>query len=156
MFVYKGKEYESKAGVVRSLYDSGETSLAVIDKKSLATELNMTVQTVHATIMKHIKKTVPKTVGVVSKIVPSITQAKKKLKEKVTKVKSRTKGLIFINDKEDEVKKELMKDPNRIKINFAPNQWGLPITTPPIYVIDENYDPNWVQPSEEVERIWSC
>jgi hypothetical protein len=47
-----------------------------------------------------------------------------------------------------------MKDKNRHAINFAPNQYGLPVTTPPMYVIDENFDPEWTPPQEEVERAW--
>jgi len=154
MFVYNGKEYGSKASVVRELYDMGQTSLDAGHKKELAEKLGMTVQTVHATIMKHIGQASPKP-KTEKTVVPAITQAKKKLQEKVNKVKGKTKGTIFVNDKDDEVKEELMKDPNRIAVTFAPNQWGLPITTPPMYVIDENYDPNWTPPPEEtIERMW--
>jgi len=154
MFVYKGKEYGSKASVVRELYDLGQTSLDAGHKKSLAEELGMTVQTVHATIMKHIGKAGTPKPKTGKKVVPAVTQIKKKLEQKVTKAKS-VQGSVYINDKDDEVKKELMKDPNRIAVTFAPNQWGLPITTPPMYVIDENYDPNWNPPPEEtIERMW--
>ena len=154
MFVYMDKEYGSKAEVVRELYDTGRTSLDAGEKKVLAEKLGMTVQTVHATIMKHIGKAGTQKPKTGKTFTPAITQVKKKLGQKVTKAKS-VKGPVYINDKDDEVKEELMKDPNRIAVTFAPNQWGLPITTPPMYVIDENYDPNWVEPPEEtIERPW--
>jgi len=155
MFVYKNKEYGSKAEVVRELYNLGETSLNSNDKKKLAEELGMTVQTVHATIMKFIGKAKgPKSDKPKKKIDVAVVQAKNKLNQKVTTAKS-TKAPIFINDTSDEVKKELMKDPNKIAVTWAPNQWGLSITVPPLYVIDENFDPDWIEPPEEtIERNW--
>jgi hypothetical protein len=150
MFVYIGKEYASKADVVRELYDLGQISLDVNQKKELAEKLDMTVQTVHATIMKHIGKS-----SNVQKPSQTITPALTQIKSKVEKVKSLTKGSLFINDKDDEVRAELMKDSNRICVDFAPNQWGLPVTNPPMYVIDENYNPDWNPPPEEtIERSW--
>lgn len=84
----------------------------------------------------------------------AVTQVKNKLNQKLAMVKN---GIdpIFINDKSDDVKFELMKDPNRHAIIFTPNQYGLPLSDPPMYVIDENFDPEWVPPPEdEVERNW--
>jgi hypothetical protein len=152
MFVYKNKEYKSKADAVRNLFDLGETSLNTKDKKILATNLNMTVQTVHATIMKHIGKTNhnPK-----NKIDLSVIQIQKKLDEKISKFKNSNKP-IFINDQNPEIKSELMKNPNKIAVKWSPNQWGIPITQPPIYVIDENYDPMWTEPTDKhIEKSWN-
>jgi len=132
----------------------GRTSLDAGEKKVLAEKLGMSVQTVHATIMKHIGKAGTPKPKTGKTVVPAITQVKKILEQKVTKAKS-VKGPVYINDKDDEVKEELMKDPNRIAVTFAPNQWGLPITNPPMYVIDENYNPNWQpKPEETIERSW--
>jgi len=154
MFIYKEKEYVSKADVVREMYDLGLTSLEVKDKKNTAEELDMTIQTVHATIMKHIGKVKAPSTKPKKKINVAIVQTKKKLEAKVANVKS-NKAPIFINDCSDELKAELMKDPNRFAITWAPNQYGLPVTQPPIYIIDENYDPGWVPPPEEdIERNW--
>jgi len=145
-FVFEGKEYGSKAAVVRDLYDAGEISMASDSKKSIAEKLGMTVQTVHATLVKHtmgaVKVSKPAD-GKTPTIKPAIQQA-------VQTAKNRSKGkAIFINDKSEELQKELKKDPNRIKVTWAPNQWGLPVTNPPLEVIDDNYDPNWLPPPEE-------
>jgi len=154
MFTYKEKEYGSKAGVVRELYDLGKTSLDANDKKNLAEELGMTVQTVHATIMKHIGKSKSPSTKPQKKINVAKIQAKNKIKQKVARAKSSTSP-IFIKDTTDEVKEELMEDKNRFAITFVPNQYGLPITNPPIYVIDPDFDPDWVAPPDEsVERNW--
>lgn len=155
MFSYKNKDYGSKADVVRELYDNGVITLSAPDKKKIAEELGMTVQTVHATIMKHIglKTNAPKTAKE-KKIAPAVVQANSRLNQKLAKVRSTDKA-IFINDKSDEVREELMKDDKKIAILSAPNQWGLPICNPPLYVIDPNYDPNWnPEPDDKVERNW--
>ncbi|MFW6120568.1 MAG: hypothetical protein ACOC80_06665 [Petrotogales bacterium] len=150
MFKYRDKEYSSKAAVVRELYDSGQASLDISHKKKLAEELDMTIQTVHATIMKHIKK-MKKPEKTEKKVTPVVTQVKKKVKDR----SSNKRGPIFINDEKEEVKEELMKDDGRIAITWAPNQWGLPVTNPPMYVIDDNYDPDWQpEPEDLIERIW--
>jgi hypothetical protein len=155
MFSYQGKEYSSKASVVRDMYDCGEISLDAVSKKKVANDLGMTVQTVHATIVNYIAKK-----GLITKddsdSSTKINVAKVQVKNKIEKViKLKNLKTIFINDNSDEIKTELMKDDNRIAVTWAPNQWGLPVTNPPLYVIDENYDPNWTPPSEnDVERSW--
>jgi len=153
MFEFQGKEYKSKASVVREFYDNGQTSLAAQDKKKLAEALDMTVQTVHATIMKHIgKASKPQTK---KKINVAVTQTTNRIKQKTGRVRSGN-GPIFINDKKPDVQAELRKDPNRIAVTWAPNQWGIPVCNPPIEVIDENYDPEWTYnpDAESVERVW--
>lgn len=151
MIVYKGKEYTKAADVVREQYDLGLISLSSDDKKRIAEELGIASQSVHATIMRHIGQkgsTIPK------KVKPAVKQVSNKVKKKLEKVKSDNKA-IFINDYSDDEKEERMKDTRKIKVDWAPNQWGLPITSPPMYVIDENFDPQWTPPpEEEVERIW--
>lgn len=153
--LFRNKEYGSKAEVVRELYDNGEITISAPDKKRIADELGMTVQTVHATIMKHIGNFKPKTnKPIKEKIAPAVIQANNRLNQKVAIAKSSNKP-IFINDKSDEVKEELMKDPNKIAILQSPNQYGLPVTNPPIYVIDSDYDPSWEpEPDDKVERSW--
>lgn len=154
MFTYKDKEYGSKAEVVREMYDQGKVSLSVADKKRVADELGMTVQTVHATIQKHLGLVRPsgnkptKT----DTVTPAVTQAHIRLKKKVAHIDVEP---IFINDKKPEVKAELMKDPKKIAVTWAPNQWGLPVSVPPLYVIDPNYDPDWLpEPEDTIEKPW--
>lgn len=55
MIVYNGNSYESKAAVVRAMYLSGEVSFIPEDKNRVALLLGMTVQTVHATLIKMVK-----------------------------------------------------------------------------------------------------
>lgn len=155
MIVYQGKEYSKSADVIRELYDLGQISLNSDDKKRIAGELGIAPQSVHAVLKRHIGGASVKTRETKSKKVSvSETQIKNKINQKIAKVKS-GKGPIVINDKSDEVKEELMKDKKKIAVTWAPNQWGLPITNPPMYIIDENYDPNWMPPpEEEVERNW--
>jgi len=59
---YKGTYYDSKAAVVRAMYADGSLTTSPEDKKRVAAELGMTVQTVHATLVKIIGKT-PKAVA---------------------------------------------------------------------------------------------
>jgi len=158
MFSFNGKEYGSKAEVVRELYDQGKLTLAAPDKKRVAEELGMTVQTVHATLVKYLGNTKP--AGYVpakrAKIAPSAGEENtdNRLNQKMARVKS-TNRPIFIADKSEEVQIELMKDKRKIPILFAPNQWGMPTSVPPLYVIDNNYDPNWLPPPEEkIEKPW--
>lgn len=156
MITYQNKEYNSKADVVRLLYDQGKLTLTSTDKKRVADELGMTVQTVHATLIKYLGNGSTSTLksDKTPKITPAVVQATNRLNQKMARVKS-SDGPIFILDKSDEVQDELMKDPNKVAITSAPNQWGLPVTNPPLYVIDPNYDPNWIPPSDEsIERVW--
>jgi hypothetical protein len=151
MFIYHGKEYDSKAHVIREMYDKGEVTLSIVDKKRVASELGISIPTVHATIVKYTGLTPDKKE---KKIAPAVTQASNRLNQKVAKARS-TDGVIFINDKSEEVREELMKDPNKILVTNSPNQWDLPVVDPPLCIIDPNYDPNWKEPQEElIERSW--
>jgi len=49
---YKKQYFDSKAAVVRAMYADGSMTTSPEDKKRVAKELGMTVQTVHATIVK--------------------------------------------------------------------------------------------------------
>ena len=161
MFTYKDKDYGSKAEVVRELYDQGKVTLSVVDKKRVANELGMSVQTVHATIIKYIINIKPSGNKIIKteKITPAIIQVNNKLNLKLSRVRS-GRGPIFIRDKSEEVQVELMKDLNKIEIWYAPNQWAMPVTNPHMFVIDENYDPDWISPDlddiprEEIEKNW--
>ena len=133
MINYKDKEYQSKAHIVRELYDLGIVSMSAESKKQIAKELEMTVQTVHATIKKHL--------GTVS--TPSAKPVP--IKIPVEKNPKARKYAIILSDKEDPSKYE----GKRILITYAPNHWGLPVTNPPMEVIDDNYDPNEIEITEE-------
>lgn len=54
MFTHKGQQFKSKAAIVRYMLDNGEMTTSPNDKNRVAKYLGMTVQTVHATIMKHL------------------------------------------------------------------------------------------------------
>jgi len=156
MFTYQNKDYGSKAEVVRELYNQGKITLTSTDKKRVADELGMTVQTVHATLIKFIgggKVSTPREPKA-KKITPAVEQATARLNQKMGRVLS-SEGPIFIDDKSEEVQVELMKHKDKIAIVHSPNQWGMPVINPPLYVIDPNYDPEWIpSPDEEVERSW--
>jgi SprT protein len=55
MIVYKDEEYDSKAAVVRAMYHNGDMDDSPEQKKRVAALLGMTVQTVHATLIKMVK-----------------------------------------------------------------------------------------------------
>jgi hypothetical protein len=150
MEIYQGKEYSSKAAIIRDLYDSGKVSMKSDDKKRIAAELGISVPTVHATLVhhlglatKHSKKP--------STVTPAITQIQEKVNQRIVRNSSNP---IFLNDKSSEVRAELMKDSRVIAITYAPNQWGMPTTNPPLLVIDDGYDPNWEPESDTIERLW--
>jgi hypothetical protein len=156
MFTYQNKEYGSKAEVVRSLYDQGKITLNASDKKRVADEIGMTIQTVHATLVKYIGGGKVSTLKEpkAKKITPAVEQATNRLKQKMGRVLS-SEDPIFIRDKSDEVQEELMSRKDKIVITNAPNQWGMPVVEPPLYVIDPNYDPDWIPPPDEsVEKLW--
>ena len=52
MIVYKDTEYDSKAAVVRAMFLAGDMDNSHEQKKRVATLLGMTVQTVHATLVR--------------------------------------------------------------------------------------------------------
>jgi len=112
--VYEGKEFNSKAELIRSLYDSGKLKNDNLSKKQIAKELKITVQTVHATLTKVLEES----------------------SNKIQSVSKRGKISDVIIIRSDE---NFLDKGKRIKICCAPNKWGLPITYPPTYVIDDNY-----------------
>jgi SprT protein len=71
---YKNRYYNSKAAVVRAMYEDGSMTTSPEDKKRVAKELGMTVQTVHATIVKILGK---KNNPVVKKVYTKPPTAKK-------------------------------------------------------------------------------
>ena len=153
MIFYNNKEYSSKTEVVRELYLQGKITISASDKKKIANELQITVQTVHATIQKLLPKLNSKKDSSI-KITPAVEQAIARLNQKMGRVLS-SEGPIFISDKSEEVQEELMKRKDKIAILNSPNQWGMPVTNPPMYVIDPNYDPKWVpEPDVVIERSW--
>ena len=111
---YKGKSYNSKADLIRELYDEGKLSNDSISKKNVAKDLGITVQTVHATLIKILDKSP-------SKI------------ETVGKLGRPSKAVIITSDNID------ITEGKRIEVTWAPNVWGLPITNPPIVVIDKTF-----------------
>lgn len=156
MFAYQNKEYGSKAEVIRTLYDQGKLTLTAQDKKRVADELGVSVQTVHATLIKYVGNSNPPSAKVAreKKVTPAVVQATNRLNQKLGRVLS-SEGPIFIFDKSEEVQAELMKREDKIAIVDSPNQWGMPVTNPPLYVIDPNYEPDWFPPPDEsIERYW--
>lgn len=59
MIVYKDTAYDSKAAVVRAMFVAGDMDNSPEQKKRVALLLGMTVQTVHATLVKMDGKVVP-------------------------------------------------------------------------------------------------
>lgn len=149
-FEYNGNVYGSKAAVVRDLYDAGEITMDVQSKKDIASKLQMTVQTVHATLTKHIGIVKVSKPEKNTKITPAIDQS---INKSTHKTKNR---VVIIDDQDPEKQNKLKSNEHVIKVTWAPNQWSLPVTNPPIEVIDKNYDPNWVSKidEEEIERNW--
>ncbi|MFA5484897.1 MAG: hypothetical protein WC260_01450 [Candidatus Pacearchaeota archaeon] len=135
MFVYKGVEYKSKAEAVRVFYDNGKLLDTPESKKKYAKEFGMTVQSVHGRIRNHLSKT--------NKSVKK-TNLKKNIEKKIAEnlVTKRYDGkrAVYPNNTKSDSKKEIhSSDPHKIYVTWAPNPWGLPITTPPIPVIDPKF-----------------
>ena len=132
MFIYDNKEYKSKAAAVRDLYDAGLIENTPESKKIWAVKLEMAVQSVHGRIKNHIAKVGEKT--------PIVNEIEKNIIENVVAKRYKGKKPVFPNDTESETKKELYKaDPNKIFVTWAPNPWGLPVSNPPIPVIDNRF-----------------
>jgi len=121
--VYDGKEYKSKADLIRNLFEIGKLKNETHSKKELAKELGITVQTVHATLVKVLETCSNKVKSVIVK------------KGKEGKIEKKVHDVIIVRHGEEVVGNK----GKLIKIIWAPNQWGLPITNPPIYVIDPSF-----------------
>ncbi|MFW6219785.1 MAG: hypothetical protein ACOC1O_01560 [bacterium] len=135
MFVYNGVEYKSKAEAVRKYYDMGKIKDTPESKKKWAKKFGMSVQSVHGRIKNHLLKTDKK-----HKSKNLKTNIEKKIVEKIVQKKYNGKRTVFPNNTESESKKEIFNsDPNKIYITWAPNPWGLPVTEPPIPVIDPKF-----------------
>ena len=114
-FVYEGKEYPSKSDLIRELFVNGKLKNEVLSKSHFAKELGITVQTVHATLIK---------------ILNSPSSFKPQTSNK--------------NDNNVYILSVGQEPPDgvigkKIKVNWAPNIWGLPITNPALYVIDPTF-----------------
>jgi hypothetical protein len=121
--IYENKEYKSKSELIRYLYENGKVTNESYSKSSLAKELGIAVQTVHATLAKIIETSSNKIKMVSTKV------NNEKLSNK------KTSEIIIVRSGE-----EIVGNCEKlIKISWAPNPWGLPITNPPIYVIDPNF-----------------
>lgn len=133
MFNYEGTDYSSKAECVRVLFDKGEVDMTASSKKALAAKLEMTVQTVHATLVKH------STGGSEPK------KARQSRNHAINKVAVDTilssKKLIVVGDRSVDEQKILIKkyNPHKFEVTSAPNPWGLPIINPPMIVLDERF-----------------
>jgi hypothetical protein len=128
MFVYEGIEYSSKASCVRALYEKGEVDMSASSKKLLAEKLEMTVQTVHATLSKISNKNdKPKNEF-------DDQKQKQKIKSKNEEIvkKALTNSIQSVPDNRNE-------DEYRFPVDFSPNPWGLPVCNPPIYIIDKKF-----------------
>ena len=134
-FVYKEVEFKSKAEAVRVFYDKGKLLDTPDSKKKWAKEFGMSVQSVHGRIKNHLVKMNK------NQNTKNLKQnIEKKIVENVVNKKYNGKRAVFPNNTESESKKEIYSsDPNRIYVTWAPNPWGLPVTTPPIPVIDPKF-----------------
>ena len=116
---YKKQYYNSKAAVVRAMYADGSMTTSPEDKRRVAKELGMTVQTVHATIVKLMKKTLaPKTVAKFVKP-PQVKRPVKTTQTVATG--NRFETIQLIRDKFDEcyeIAKAKGKDLPKIDIRF--------------------------------------
>ena len=68
--IYNGVQYDSKAAIVRAMFMAGDIDNSPDQKKRVATLLGMTVQTVHATLVKMNAPVVQKTPVIVPKNEP--------------------------------------------------------------------------------------
>ena len=118
MFTFENKEYNSKAEVVREMYDDGDLTMLPDSKKAAAELLEMTVQTVHATLVKYING-----------------NAKKKVIKKKTPVKKTTKKPTKKTTKKKATKR---KRKGKTLILVAPNKYGLPVCNPPLEVTSKD------------------
>lgn len=114
--VYDGTEYKSKAELIRIMYEDGRLENTTHSKKEIAKKLGITIQTVHATLAK------------------IVTLSSKSNKIKTVGKRGKVSENTIIRSGE-----EVTSKGKKIRICFAPNKWGLPITNPPIYVIDSTY-----------------
>jgi hypothetical protein len=121
---YQGKDYHSKSDLIKELYETGKLSNDILSKKQIAKELNINFLTVQITLDKIVQNNTPK-----------ILSVNKKGKE--------SEVLVFRHDEETTNKGK------RIKVTWAPNQWDLPITNPPLYVIDNNFKGDVYTPEKE-------
>lgn len=109
---YQDKEYDSKSELIVELFNSGKLKNDNFSKSQLIKETGISIQTIDLVLDKIIEECSDK--------VKSIGK-----RGKITEV------IIVRSGEEVEGRK--------IKVSFAPNKWGLPITLPPIYVIDDSY-----------------
>jgi SprT protein len=72
MITYKNTEYDSKAAVVRAMFLAGDMDNSPDQKKRVAALLGMTVQTVHATLVKMNGKTNPTIPNVIANVGPNM------------------------------------------------------------------------------------
>ena len=78
MIVYKDTEYDSKAAVVRAMFLTGDMDNSPDQKKRVAALLGMTVQTVHATLVKmNDKPSVPNVPKIIATLTPAPVMPKK-------------------------------------------------------------------------------
>lgn len=150
MFVYEGVEYKSKAEAVRVYYDNGELLDTPGSKKEWAKKFGMTIQSVHGRIKNHLSKNRKQTekkerpkkkvVRKASKKTSIEREASKSVVESTINKQYNGTRVVFPNNTESDTRKEIYdSDPNKIFITWSPNPWGLPVTEPPIPVIDPKF-----------------
>jgi hypothetical protein len=77
-FVYQGIKYNSKSDVIRHLYDNGFLTMEPKSKKQLSIDLNVSVQTIHATIVKHTQSSTSKKEIISKKPIDNYVRVNKK------------------------------------------------------------------------------
>lgn len=127
---YGDKTYNSKSDLITELFNLGKLTNNILSIQQLSKELNITTQTIQLTLNK-------------------ITETNS---NKITEVnpKGKVSEIVVIRANEETSNKG-----KQIKITYAPNKWGLPITNPPIYVIDKNYKENEFIPNEDSTNAMS-
>ncbi len=122
MFEFEGKSYDSKADCIRWLYDEGEVKMDSTSKKAMAKRLGITVQTVHATLVKHVGPSKKSNVVKVKDDKKESKQVKVE-KAKVKQIFATYKGMEFP-----------LSPQGRLLITQSPNPFDLPVTNPPIEI----------------------
>jgi len=131
---YKGMNFNSKAHVIHYMYDNSELTNDADSKKKASEQLNITVQAVYAILKKYINSK-PKIVDS-----PKLKTANKTIEIRTSEINLKRNVEPF---KEQIIKnsKEISENNiHRFFVTYAPNPWKLPITNPPMQVIDERFN----------------
>jgi hypothetical protein len=125
---YKGMNFNSKANVIHYMYDKGELTNDADSKKNASEQLSMTVQAVYAILKKYVDSK-PKTID-------QPKPEKKSIETRTSEINLKRNVEPIIKNSKDISENNI----HRFFVIYAPNPWRLPVTNPPIQVIDERFD----------------